>query len=546
MVHRAGLMRVLSFQPIRYGVSIAILMALIWIPLGPARIAGPFEIALAAGDPVIAAAGDIACDPGSESFNDGQGNAFSCRQQYTSDLLVDADLAAVLPLGDVQYECGGYQAFLQSYDLSWGRVKDISRPVVGNHEYLTSGGGTDCTDANAGAAGYFEYFGSAAGEQSKGYYSYNIGDWHLIALNSNCEDAGGCFIGSPQYKWLQTDLVAHRSLCTLVYWHIPLFSSGGRTAENTRSFWELLYHHDVELVLSGHDHIYERFAPQTHDGRLDPARGIRQFVVGTGGSNLTEIEFIAPNSEVRNNDTYGILKVTLHPTSYDWEFVPEAGKTFTDKGTDECHGTAPSSTLQVIPTPTLLTSPTPTAPPAPATTAFTFKAVADAYISKTLPTANFGASNMLRVYGGPLGASYLRFDVRDLPGRVSGATLRLYAHTSSNAGYQVRAMTNTNWAESAITYGNAPPIGDLIATSESFAAKQWTSVDLSSVIRGNGTYDFVLFTFDGAPLSLASRNAIAAHVPQLVVDVITDSIVIPTPSPTVPATPTLIATESPE
>jgi hypothetical protein len=154
-------------------------------------------------------------------------------------------------------------------------------------------------------------------------------------------------------------------LCTLVYWHIPLFSSGGRTAENTRSFWELLYHHDVELVLSGHDHIYERFAPQTHDGRLDPARGIRQFVVGTGGSNLTEIELIAPNSEVRNNDTYGILKVTLHPTSYDWEFVPEAGKHH--GGKDERHGTALSSSMIQH----RRSCPHRPAPPPPATTALT-------------------------------------------------------------------------------------------------------------------------------------------------------------------------------
>jgi hypothetical protein len=538
-------MRVLNFQLMRYGISIAILAALIWIALGPANLAGPAVVALAASDPVIAAAGDIACDPASESFNGGQGNALTCRQQYTSDLLLNEDLAAVLPLGDVQYHCGGYQAFLESYDLSWGRLKEISRPVVGNHEYLTSGDGTGCTDANAAAAGYFKYFGSAAGEPNKGYYSYNIGSWHLIALNSNCEDAGGCFLNSEQYRWLQADLAAHRSLCTLAYWHIPLFSSGGRTAPNTKSIWQLLDSHDVELVLSGHDHIYERFAPQTANGEPDPS-GLRQFVVGTGGSNLTEIKFIAPNSEVRNNDTYGILKVTLHPTSYDWEFLPEAGKTFTDKGTDECHGTAPVSTLQVIPTPTSRTTPTPTVPPPPATTAFAFKPVADAYISKTLPAANFGASNMLRVFGGPLGPSYLRFDVNGLPGKVAGATLRLYAHSPSNAGYQVRAMANPDWGEATITFGNAPPIGDLIAESESFEAKQWTSVDLSSLVKENGTYNIVLFTFDGTPLSLASRNAIAPYTPQLVVDVLTDSIVIPISSPTPPVTPTLIATESPE
>lgn len=544
MAHGAGLMRVLSIQPIRYGISIAVLIALIWISLGPVRGTDPFAIAFAAGDPVIAAAGDIACDPASPSFNDGEGNQLTCRQQYTSDLLIDAGLTAVLPLGDVQYHCGGYQAFLQSYDRSWGRVKDISRPVVGNHEYLL-GGGTDCSDANEGAAGYFSYFGSAAGSPTQGYYSYDIGAWHLIALNSNCNDAGGCEQGSPQAIWLANDLDSHRNLCTLAYWHIPLFSSGGRTADNTRVLWQILYDRDVELILNGHDHTYERFAPQAPDGTLDLTRGIRQFVVGTGGSNLTQFETIAANSEVRNNDTYGVLKLTLHPTSYDWEFVPEAGKTFTDTGSEQCHGTGSvsipqaGSTHDVMPVPTLTPVP-------PATSAFTYTAVADAYISKTLPMANFGTSNMLRVYGGPLGASYLRFTIRDLPGTIQSVTLRLYAHTSSKAGYQVRTMAHTDWSESTITYGNAPPIGDLIAISESFEAKQWTSVDVSSLVRGNGTYDFVLFTFDGAPLSLASRNAIAPYAPQLVVNVITNSIVIPTLSPTVPATPTLIAAESPE
>src|SRR4029078_8764185 len=131
------------------------------------------------------------------SFNSGSGNATACRQKYTSDLLVHAGLAAVLALGDTQYNCGGYQAFLQSYNLSWGRVKSITRPVVGNHEYLTSGG-TDCNSGNSGAAGYSNYFGSAAGNPGQGYYSYDIGSWHLIALNSNCSSAGGCGSSSPQ------------------------------------------------------------------------------------------------------------------------------------------------------------------------------------------------------------------------------------------------------------------------------------------------------------------------------------------------------------
>jgi len=513
-------MRAISFQSPRYTISIVILIALIWISLGSAKSAGTLAVALAASDPVIAAAGDIACDPASASFNNGEGNPSSCRQKYTSDLLMDTDLAAVLPLGDVQYECGGYQAFLQSYDPSWGRVKSISHPVIGNHEYLTSGG-TDCTSDNTGAAGYFRYFGSAAGDPSQGYYSYDIGTWHLVALNSNCEDAGGCGDGSPQAMWLVSDLVAHPNLCTLAYWHIPLFSSGGRTAINTQLIWQILYNNDVDVILNGHDHIYERFAPQAPDGTLDTDRGIREFVVGTGGANLTEIETLAANSELHNNDTYGILKLTLHPASYDWQFVPEVGKTFTDSGTGKCHGEQPAGTPPSALTQTI--TPTQIASPTPATTAFTFAPVADAYISKPMPTSNFGTSNMLRLYGGPLGASYLRFDVQNLPGRVARITLRLYANNPSRSGYQVRSVTNNAWSESTITYENAPPIGNLITLSEPFDAKQWTSVDLTSLVRGNGTYSIVLITFNGIPFSLASRNAIPPYRPQLVVEVLAHS-----------------------
>jgi calcineurin-like phosphoesterase family protein len=318
---------------------ILILMGLIWILLYQRMAAtsstNKSEAALAAGtDPVIAAAGDIACDPSNANFKDGEGSRLSCRQKYTSDLLVNAGFAGILVLGDNQYECGGYQAFLQSYDLSWGRVKSITHPVLGNHEHLTSGG-TDCASANA--AGYFTYFGAAAGEPSKGYYSFDIGAWHLIALNSNCGVAGGCSATSPQGKWLEDDLATHANFCTLAYWHIPLFSSGGRASINTKPFWQILYEHNADLVLSAHDHIYERFAPQTPDGTLDSANGIREFIVGSGGANHTSITAVAANSELSNTDTYGVLKLTLHPASYDWHFIPEAGKSFTDSGKGECH-----------------------------------------------------------------------------------------------------------------------------------------------------------------------------------------------------------------
>jgi hypothetical protein len=147
----------------------------------------------------------------------------------------------------------------------------------------------------------------------------------------------GCSASSPQGRWLTADLAAHPNLCTLAYWHIPLFSSGGRAANNTKLLWEQLYDHNADLILEAHDHIYERFAPQTSTNVADPAHGIRSFIVGTGGDDLTQIATVVANSEVRNASTFGVLMLTLHPTSYEWRFVPEAGKTFTDSGTGLCH-----------------------------------------------------------------------------------------------------------------------------------------------------------------------------------------------------------------
>ncbi len=297
----------------------------------------------------IAAAGDIACDPLDPDFNGGQGVPGSCRQHAVSDLIQSAQPDAVLPLGDNQYYCGGHGAFQQSYDLSWGRFNSIAHPVVGNHEYLTHGGsifgGTGCDESNLGAAGHYDYFNGvgnfsgAAGDRDKGYYSYDVGSWHLIALNTSCVAIGGCGVLSPQGRWLAADLEAHEDQCTLAYWHIPLFSSGGRSTSGSLPLWNLLYSAGAEVVLTGHDHMYERFAPQRGDGTADPARGIRQFVAGTGGSNLTSVSTLAPNSEVHDDATFGALMLNLNPASYEWNFVPEPGGTFTDSGTGTCHGT---------------------------------------------------------------------------------------------------------------------------------------------------------------------------------------------------------------
>jgi hypothetical protein len=269
---------------------------------------------------VVAAAGDIACEPGQPI------TATACHHGAVSDLLVSMGVVGVLPLGDNQYEDGALVKFQNSYHPTWGRFNDMVHPAVGNHEYLTPG-----------AAGYYAYFGAAAGHPSQGYYSYDLDRWHVVVLNSNCSDAGGCTPGTPQYQWLAADLAAHPTACTLAYWHIPLFSSGGRAAANTRHLYQLLYDNNADLILTGHDHIYERFAPQTHTGARDDARGIRQFVVGTGGSNHTSIAAIAANSELRDVTTFGVLKLTLKNTSYDWLFVPEPGGAFTDSGSTACH-----------------------------------------------------------------------------------------------------------------------------------------------------------------------------------------------------------------
>lgn len=272
-------------------------------------------------DPVIAAAGDIAC--GAQHKNQ------PCKQKDTAQLLLNLKPTAVLTLGDNQYDSGEYENFLNFYDPSWGQLKTITYPVPGNHDYETPK-----------AKGYFDYFRDRAGDRAKGYYSFDIGEWHLIALNSNCYAIGGCGKGSPQEVWLKEDLAAHTiNKCTLAYWHHPLFSSGVEHGNDPQflSFWQDLYEYGVDIVLNGHDHDYERFAPQDPTGKLDTKQGIREFVVGTGGRNLYTIKKTIPNSEVHDFKTYGVLKLILHSASYEWEFIPIASQTFTDSGKDSCH-----------------------------------------------------------------------------------------------------------------------------------------------------------------------------------------------------------------
>jgi len=264
---------------------------------------------LPAGSPVVfVGAGDIAtCAlPGDEA---------------TADVL-DRTPGTVFLAGDNAYEDGSTADFTNCYDPTWGRHKARTRPALGNHEYQTPN-----------ATGYFGYFGAAAGDPAKGYYSFDLGDWHVIVLNSEINSA----TGSPQEQWLRADLATSDKQCTLAIWHEPVFSSSGGGYSVGRPFFQALYNAYADLVINGHDHVYERFAPQSPTGVLDNVQGVRQFTVGTGGASLHGFGTIRPNSEARNTQAWGVLKLTLHASSYDWEFLPGTGQVYSDAGSAVCH-----------------------------------------------------------------------------------------------------------------------------------------------------------------------------------------------------------------
>jgi acid phosphatase type 7 len=267
---------------------------------------------------VMFAVGDIAaCDSGGDETT----------ANLMDTLIANHPDAPIALLGDLAYNTGSSAEFNNCYAPSWGRFKSRSRPAVGNHEYET-----------LNAAPYYAYFGANAGDPSKGYYSYEAGAWHVVVLNSNCAVIGGCEAGSAQEQWLRADLSAHPVRCTLAYWHHPLFSSGihGNNVF-THDLWQALMDANADLVLVGHDHHYERFAPQDANGTLDAIKGIREIIVGTGGKTLRPVTQTIPNSEASNSATLGVLKLNLFADRYDWRFVPEPGASFTDSGTTNCH-----------------------------------------------------------------------------------------------------------------------------------------------------------------------------------------------------------------
>jgi hypothetical protein len=268
-------------------------------------------------DPVLIGAGDIA------DCSDISGAEATAK-------LLEANPGTVMAVGDLAYPDGTKENFA-CYDKTWGRVKSRTRPAVGNHEFHSTG-----------ATFYFDYFGSAAGDSKNGFYSYDLGSWHIIVLNSECSEVGGCNAGSREEKWLRADLASHPAACTLAYFHKPLFSSGDKHGNDPeiQPFFQALYDAHADVVVNGHDHDYERFAPQSPNGSPDPKLGIREFVAGTGGKSHRPFAASRPNSEIRDDTTFGVLKLVLGPHHYDWLFVPEAGKTFTDSGSGQCHGSA--------------------------------------------------------------------------------------------------------------------------------------------------------------------------------------------------------------
>ena len=318
----------------------------------PASVAGA--------DPVVVGAGDIAdCGTTADS---------------ATAALVDHIAGTVVVIGDNVYPSGTAAYYHDCYDPTWGRFKARTKPASGNHEYLVSG-----------ATGYFGYFGGAAGDPSKGYYSYDLGTWHIVVLNSNCSFVG-CSSTSAQAGWLRANLAANKGKDVLAYWHHPRFSSGTHgSSAILQPLWEILYAAGADVILNGHDHDYERFARQDPWGRADTPFGIREFVVGTGGGGLRARNWTAPNSQAFSS-THGVLKLTLRKGAYDWSFVPIAGSTFTDSGTATTHGAPPAWTTR------------------------TFAVGSDAYVDQAHPDTAYGPSSRLLVdgdAGGGLGTARL-------------------------------------------------------------------------------------------------------------------------------------------
>jgi chitodextrinase len=534
-------------------------------------------------DPVVTAAGDIACGVGTTGGG--------CKQMDTSSLILGIAPDAVLPLGDVQYEQGALSDFNSFYAPSWGRVKSITHPAVGNHEYGTSG-----------ASGYWDYYNGVgaltgiAGERSKGWYSYDVGNWHLVALNTNCGNVGGCGVGSPEEKWLKGDLAGHA--CTIVYAHHPRWTSDTRDFDKPEiaPLIQDMYDAGVELYLVGHSHFYERMAPATPSETVDRAAGVRQIIAGTGGRNVYGFGTVEPISEVRNGNTFGVLKLTLHPSSYDWQFVPIPGQSFTDTGSDTCHGpgtgtvtdtgppTAPSGLTQTSMSSTrvdlswtasqddigvtgykvfrngtqigtsagttfadttvqastayqyyavakdaaghdsgpsnTLSLTTPAAPPPSNTSILTFTPSDDAIAEQDTPAVNYGPLNQVTTDNSPVKRLFTRFVVSGVAGRtVTSAKLRLYNVDGSTAGGDFHS-SEPSWSESTLTWNLQPLMGTgTVGSLGAVSPGNWYEVNVTPLVSGDGAVSFAATSTSADGAHYSSKEGAAGFAPQLVVTV---------------------------
>lgn len=299
-------------------------------------------LASATGDPVFVAVGDMACDPASPAFSNGAGTSSACAELRTSNLVVaDGSVDGVLGLGDYQYDCGDPSDYAVSYNPTWGRLDNIFKPVVGNHEYKTGldvFGGT-CPTTNTTAQSYFGHFGAAAHPDTKGHFSFDVGSWHLIALNGNCSKSGvgGCSATSAQTTWLKSDLASTSQPCIGAFWHQPLFTASSTVnGAAYRPWWDALYAAHADLVLNGHQHNYQRYAALTPSGTPDQANGITQYVVGTGGEALGNVNTSVTPTPVAWRRTFGYLRLTLHPTGWDSQFIDSTGAVL-DSANGSCH-----------------------------------------------------------------------------------------------------------------------------------------------------------------------------------------------------------------
>jgi hypothetical protein len=429
---------------------------------------------VAAADPVIVGAGDIA-------------DCTTTRDSATAKL-IDGLPGTVITLGDNVYTSGTAAQFKDCYAPTWGRfLARPTRPAAGNHDYLTTGAG-----------GYFGYFGARAGDPKKGYYSYDLGTWHIVVLNSNCGAIGGCGSTSPQAAWLRADLAANSTKDVLAYWHHPRFSSGAHGGSTSvLAFWEILYAAGADVVLNGHDHDYERFARQDPWGRPDATYGIREFVVGTGGTALRSRGSTAANSQVFSS-THGVIRLTLRPGAYDWAFQPIAGSSFHDSGTTATHGRPPTRVTR------------------------SFAVTSDTYVDQARPSTTYASATRLRVDGDTGSGldrwSYLKATTSGLSGTVNRAVLRLWVTDPTSDGPRVYP-TSTAWSSGSLTWRNRPlATGGPASDAGAIGAGAYVDIDVTAIVRANASYGFILVPTSGNGLDVDSLQG--AHPPRLIVQTV--------------------------